>query len=131
MQTPLKRIMVVDDEQSILLSLSYVLKADGVEVVTCSQIEQAEKALEANHFDLVLADIRLSGMQGITGLELLTYIKERYATDVIIMTGFGDEETEAEAYRRGACSYFTKPVDIGILLEQVARRGIPVSFNHK
>lgn len=124
----IKKILIVDDEQSILISLAYVLKTDGVEIITCNEIEQAEEALETTHFDLVLADIRMSGVNGIEGLELLTYIKERYDTDVIIMTGYGDEETEAEAYRRGACYYFTKPVDIPTLLEQVSRKGIPVKY---
>ena len=122
----LKKILIVDDEESILLSLSYVLKTDGVEIITCSVIEQAEEALETTHFDLVITDIRMSGINGIEGLELLTYIKSRYDSEVIIMTGYADEETEAEAYRRGACYYFKKPVDIPTLLEQVAGKGIPV-----
>jgi len=126
----IKKILIVDDEQSILLSLSYVLKTEGVEVITCSEIEQAEEALESTRFDLVLADIRMSGVNGIEGLELLTFIKQRYTTKVIIMTGYGDEETEAEAYRRGACHYFTKPVDIPVLLEQVAKIGIPVKYKY-
>ena len=122
----IKKILIVDDEQSILLSLSYVLRTEGVEIITCSEIEQAEEALETTHFDLVLADIRMSGVNGIEGLELLNYIKQRYDTNVIIMTGYGDEETEAETYRRGASYYFTKPIDIPTLLEQVSLLGIPV-----
>ncbi len=121
-----KKIMIVDDEPSILLSLSYALKAEGVEVITCNEIEQAEEALEDTRFDLVIADIRMSGVSGIEGLELLSYIKKRYATEVIIMTGYGSDEIEAEAYRRGALCYFSKPVDIEELLNHVAAIGIPV-----
>jgi DNA-binding NtrC family response regulator len=124
--TALKKIMIVDDEQSILLSLSYALKAEGVEVITCSEIEQAEEALNSTRFDLVLADIRMSGVNGIEGLELLSYIKQSYDTRVIIMTGYGTEEIEAEAYRRGAHHYFKKPIDIPELLKQVSLAGIPV-----
>ena len=124
--TTLKKIMIVDDEPSILLSLSYALKAEGVEVITCNEIEQAEEALNNTHFDLVIADIRMSGVNGIEGLELLSYIKEHFNTKVIIMTGYGTEEIEAEAYRRGAHHYFRKPVDIGELLKQVALADIPV-----
>jgi DNA-binding NtrC family response regulator len=123
---PLKKILIVDDEQSILLSLSYILKVEGVEVLACNEIEQAEEALANSHFDLVIADIRMSGINGIEGLELLSYIKERFTTDVIIMTGFGTPEMEAEAYRRGACHYFKKPIEIPTLLEAVAKLGIPV-----
>lgn len=123
---PLKKILIVDDEQSILLSLSYILKVEGVEVLACNEIEQAEEALNNSHFDLVIADIRMSGINGIEGLELLSYIKQRFSTEVIIMTGFGTPEIEAEAYRRGACHYFRKPVEIPTLLESVAKLGIPV-----
>ena len=122
----MKKILIVDDEQSILLSLSYALKAEGVEVITCSEIEQAEEALENARFDLVIADIRMSGVNGIEGLELLKYIKGRFATEVIIMTGYGTEEIESLAYRLGALHYFNKPVDITELLDKVASIGIPV-----
>ena len=80
---PLKKILLVDDEQSILLSLSYVLKCEGVEVLACNEIEQAEEALASSHFDLVIADIRMSGLNSIEGLELLSYIKKRFTTEVV------------------------------------------------
>ncbi|HEY6839204.1 MAG TPA: response regulator [Geobacteraceae bacterium] len=121
----LKKIMIVDDEQSILLSLSYALRTEGVEVITCNEIEQAEAALNSTHFDMVIADIRMSGVNGIEGLELLSYINKHYDTKVIIMTGYGTDEIEADAYRRGAHYYFKKPVDIPELLKQVAQAGIP------
>jgi DNA-binding NtrC family response regulator len=121
-----KKILIVDDEASILLSLSYALKTEGVEVIICNEIEQAEEALNNTRFDLVIADIRMSGVNGIEGLELLSYIKRRFSTEVIIMTGYGNEEIEAEAYRRGALRYFNKPVDIVDLLKHVDSIGIPI-----
>lgn len=123
----LKKILVVDDEQSILLSLSHVLKAEGVEVITCNEIEQAETALDSTYFDLVIADIRMSGVNGIEGLELLSYVKDHFDTKVIIMSGYGDNDTKNEAYQRGALYYFQKPVDIPELLKQVSFAGIPVN----
>ncbi|HWI40894.1 MAG TPA: response regulator [Verrucomicrobiae bacterium] len=128
MSNQIKKIMIVDDEQSILLSLSYALRTEGVEVITCNEIEQAEEALESTRFDLVIADIRMSGVDGVEGLELLTYIKDRYATEVMIMTGYGTEEIEKEAYRRGALHYFKKPVEIPELLRLVGDTGIPVKI---
>lgn len=122
----LKKIMIVDDELSILVSLAHVLKAEGVEVINCNEIEQAEAALDTTHFDLVIADIRMSGVTGIEGLELLSYIKDRFDSKVIVMTGYDNEETRDEAYRRGAHYYFQKPVDIPELLKQVSLAGIPV-----
>ncbi len=82
-----KRILIVDDEPTILLSLSYCLKNEHVEVITSSRIEAAEEALSRYSFDLVIADIRMSGMYGIEGLELLSYVKKiRPETAVMIMT---------------------------------------------
>ncbi len=92
--TPLKKILIVDDEQSILLTLTHLLRVPGVEVLACNEIEQAEEALESSHFDLVIADIRMSGVNGIEGLELLSYVKQHFDTEVIIMTGFGTSEIE-------------------------------------
>lgn len=122
----MKRIMIVDDEQTILLGLFCALKTDGVDVITCNEVEKAEEALQSMHFDLVLADISMSGVQGIEGLELLSYIKSQYDTKVIIMTGYGNDEIEAEAYRRGAHYYFDKPVNVKELLCQVSKADIPV-----
>ena len=122
----MKKILIVDDEQSILLSLSYALKTEGVEVITCNEMEQAEEALANTHFDLVIADIRMSGVNGVEGLELLKFIKEQYSTEVIIMTGYGTAEIESLAYQRGALHFFKKPVDIQELLSKVAGIGIPV-----
>jgi DNA-binding NtrC family response regulator len=122
----LKKILVVDDEPAILTSLTALLATEGVAVITCDEVEQAEAALQNDRFDLVIADIRMSGVTGIEGLELLSYIKERYATEVIIMTGYGTPEIEAEAYRRGALCFLKKPLEVEELLRTVSGQGIPV-----
>jgi DNA-binding NtrC family response regulator len=124
----LKKILVVDDENPILLTLSHLLRNEGVEIVICSEVEEAEAALNSCRFDLVITDIRMSGIAGIEGLELLTYIKDRYPTEVIIMTGYGTAEIEKEAYRRGAFHFFSKPIDTIELLNKVAELGIPVKL---
>lgn len=123
----IKRILVVDDEPTILLSLSYCLKTDGVEVITSSRIESAEEALSRYFFDLVIADIRMSGMYGIEGLELLSYIKKiSPSTEVIIMTAYGSDEIREEAVKRGAFYYYDKPVNIEHLMGKVRELGIQV-----
>lgn len=121
-----KKILIVDDEQSILLSLTHLLKIPGVEVLACNEIEQAEEALGNSHFDLVIADIRMSGVESIEGLELLNYVKKNFNTEVIIMTGLGSPEIEEQAYQLGAYHYFKKPIDIKELMLKVSALGIPV-----
>ena len=124
----IKRILIVDDEPTILLSLSYCLKTDNVEVITSSRIEAAEEALSRYFFDLVIADIRMSGMYGIEGLELLSYVKKiSPETNVIIMTAYGSDDIKREAMNRGAFYYYDKPINIEHLLGKVGELGIPVS----
>jgi DNA-binding NtrC family response regulator len=121
----MKKILIVDDEESILLVLSNALKADGVEVITTTKIEEAEYAIKNTFFDLVIADIRLTGVVGREGLELLQYIQEKSpGTKVIIMTAYGSPEIEKEAYERGAYFYFEKPIDLRILNNRLKESGI-------
>ncbi len=87
----------------------------------------AEEALARYAFDLVIVDIRMSGILGIEGLELLSYIKRYWPkTEVIVMTAHGSTEIKQEAYGRGARYYYQKPVDITELAERVRSMGIPV-----
>ncbi|MDO9081508.1 MAG: response regulator [Desulfuromonadales bacterium] len=121
-----KKILVVDDEPSILFTLTHLFNIHGVEVIACNEIEQAEAALATTPFDLVIADIRMSGVDGIEGLELLSYVKQHYAIPVIIMTGFSSREIEEEAQQRGVHYFLHKPVELKALLSSVATLGIPV-----
>ena len=122
----MKKILIVDDEENILLLLRKVLKTNNnVEVITTSMIEEAEYALKNTFFDLVITDIRLNGVLGREGLELLEYIQEKSpGTKVIIMTAYGSKEIEKEAYEKGAYFYFEKPIDIKVLNDHLRRLGI-------
>lgn len=120
-----KKVLIVDDEPTIQLTLSYALRAAGFEVVTASRLESAEAALERYAFDVVIADIRMSGVLGVDGLELLSYIKRRWpATKVIIMTAYGSDEVRRDAYARGASWYYDKPIDITDLINRLKGTGI-------
>ena len=124
----MKQILIVDDEPTILITLSHLLNNKETTVITSSRMEEAEEALSRHAFDLVIADIRLSGMYGIEGLELLSFIKNMHAeTEVIIMTAYGSNEIREDAYRRGAFYYYEKPIDLSHLVNKVQELGISVS----
>lgn len=123
--TETKKILIVDDEPTVLVTLSYSLRSPGVEVVTASRLESAEAALEKYFFDLVIADIRMSGILGVEGLELLSYVKQNSPkTKMIIMSGSGSDDLRKRALERGADHYYDKPVDIAELLHRVKEMGI-------
>ncbi len=125
-ESSIKKILVVDDEEAILASMSYALQAQGVEVVACTGIGAAIEALVTDRFDLVIAEIRMLGANVVEGVELLAFIRKHYCTEVIVMTGYGLGEIEAEAYRRNALKYLNKPIYIKELLKTCTQLGIPV-----
>jgi DNA-binding NtrC family response regulator len=128
LEVNMKKILIVDDEPTILLTLSHLLSNKETNVITTSRMEEAEEALSRYVFDLVLADIRLSGMYGIEGLELLSFVKKMHPeTEVIIMTAYGTNEIKEEAYKRGAFYYYEKPIDLTHLVTKVQALGISVS----
>lgn len=116
----MKKVLIVDDEENLLNLLSKAIKSKDVEVVTANKIEDAEYAIKNTFFDVVIADIRLTGVLGREGLELLEYIRNKSPeTEVIIMTAYGSEEIKQEAYEKGAYFYFDKPIDLNILKERL------------
>lgn len=112
-------ILLVDDEEIILKSVSFDLKKEGYEVTTAQSGEEAVKRLNDNHFDLVITDLL---MEGIDGIQVLKKVKElKPECLVLVLTGYGSMETAIEALRLGAFDYLLKPCNSEELLLRVAR----------
>jgi PAS domain S-box-containing protein len=102
------RILVIDDEESILYTFEVFLSAEGHEVLTARDYGEALGRISEADFDVVFSDILLGGN---TGIDVLGAIKERgLATPVVMMTGYPSLQTASEALRLGAFDYLTKPV---------------------
>lgn len=114
------RILVVDDELVIRESLAGWLKRDGHHVSTVESGEQALDILKHESFDILLLDIQLDG---ISGLEVLTHVKEEYEDiDVIMITAFGTVPSAVQAMKSHAFDYILKPFDpdeLGVLIEKL------------
>ncbi|WP_319523133.1 sigma-54 dependent transcriptional regulator [uncultured Desulfosarcina sp.] len=103
-------ILIVDDEASILQSLSGLLTDEGFEIITASNGYEALKIIDSESPDLVLLDI---WMPGIDGIETLKEIKKNHTTlPVIIITGHGNVETAVKATKLGAFDLIEKPLNI-------------------
>jgi two-component system nitrogen regulation response regulator NtrX len=103
-------ILIVDDEPSIVQSLSGLLTDEGFEVTTAGNGYEALQQIESNSPDLVLLDI---WMPGIDGLETLQEIKKSHPhTQVIMVTGHGTIETAVKATKFGAFDFIEKPLSI-------------------
>src|SRR4030095_8871959 len=112
------RILVVDDDETIRGTLYELLSEQYV----CQTAETAEKAfarLESEVYDVVLTDI---SMPGLSGVELLGYIRQRFSdTPVIIVSGIDDREHAEGLSKLGAFDFLMKPFSLEKVEESVKR----------
>ncbi len=103
-------ILIVDDETSILKTLSGILSDEGFETITATNGYEALKILDTESPDLVLLDIWMPGMDGI---DTLKEIRKNHPTlQVIMITGHGTVETAVTATKIGAFDFIEKPISI-------------------
>ncbi len=116
------RILIVDDDSAVQVSLALLLKQSGYDTVCCDGPAQALACLERQHIDLVLQDMNFS-MQtsGEEGMALLAAIKESHpAVPVLLMTAWGSISLAVRGVKSGAANFFTKPWNNAQLADLVA-----------
>jgi DNA-binding response OmpR family regulator len=112
-----ERILIVDDEESLRMSLKFKLKSAGFDVDVAVDGEEALDRLKRKQVDVVLLDINMPRMSGI---EALTRIRQDFPqTEAIMLTGFADFSTAIECLKMGARDYLVKPVDTTELVTRV------------
>ena len=114
-----KRILVVDDDESLRWVTQVQLQQNGYQVNAAADADQALAMIREALPDLVITDLK---MPGISGLDLLKKIRTEYPEVMVIMvTAFGTVETAVEAMKAGAYDYITKPVNMEELRLMVSR----------
>ena len=102
-----RRLLVIDDEQNMRHMLSVMLKKSGYLVETAADGVEGLAALEKQHYDFILCDIKMPNMGG---MEFLTAAADKLQnTTVIVMSAYGSIDTAVEAMKRGAYDYISKP----------------------
>ncbi len=114
-----KSILVVDDEKNQREILETILSGEGYDVTTASSGEAAMKFVESRRFDLVLTDLKMTGMSGLELLKELTNFDKSII--VILLTAHGSVDSAVDALRLGAFDYLQKPYDSEKLLDTVER----------
>ncbi|MCW4044436.1 MAG: response regulator [Candidatus Bathyarchaeota archaeon] len=111
------RILVVDDDENIRITIEAILKNEGYDVDVAASGNEAIKKAETSAYSVALIDIRLPDMEG---TELLTNMKDTVPkTRKIILTGYPSMQNAIDAVNNRADAYLMKPVDMEKLLEIV------------
>ena len=104
------RVLVADDEDGLRWVLEKGFRGAGYQVTAVADGEVALREAQAQAFDLVLLDVRMPGVDGLTLLDRIRALRPE--TQVVIMTAHGTMETAIQAMQRGAYDYLTKPFDL-------------------
>lgn len=107
--TPRRTLLIVEDDKNTREGLKRALQG-SYEVVLADSAENALPLLDERTVDIVLSDIRMSGMDGMTLLQRIT--ARSNPPIVIMLTAYGNVETAVEAIKRGAYDFLTKPVNL-------------------
>ncbi len=113
------KILVVDDEANVLFTTTSILRQEGYDVEGVSSGAEAIRAIRERHYDLVLTDLK---MPGVDGLAVLAEVRKRSPNTVTVMiTGYGSVDSALEAIQLGAYEYLLKPTEVADLKLAVKR----------
>ncbi|HCW69104.1 MAG TPA: sigma-54-dependent Fis family transcriptional regulator, partial [Thalassospira lucentensis] len=111
------RILIVDDEESFVRSLSFALRTEGMDVTGVHSGEDAFLAVRKQQFDIILLDLRLPGADG---MEVLASIQKLdISIPVIMISAHGDTRAAVQAVKNGAADYLSKPFELDELIHTI------------
>ena len=116
---PSGKILIVDDEESVTLTMQAILEMEGYSVTATTKATTALELIQPDAFDVVLTDLRLDDGDGLT---ILSEVRRRSPDTVgIMLTGYASLESAVKALREGAYDYLFKPCDVEDLRATVGR----------
>lgn len=105
-----RKLLVVDDEESICFSMSEYFSQHGYKVDTAREMEEAEGLLKKTEYKVIIQDLRLGAARHPDGIEIIKMVHQRNPdTRIVVLTSYGSPEAEAEARNAGADAFLRKP----------------------
>jgi len=117
---PKRRVLIVDDEPNIVLSLEFLLRQQGYEVSVARDGEEALAAAEEQRLDLVVLDVMLPGLDGFEVCRRLRERPDLAGLKILLLTARGREVERVRGLEEGADAYVRKPFSTRQLMKTVA-----------
>jgi len=114
-----KKILIADDEPDILEIIQFNLRAEGYEVITAKNGDEALDQAKRHHPDLIILDIMMPGKNGIDVCNILRLQPAFKETIIVFLSALSDEGTEIRGLETGADDYLTKPIRPKILVSKI------------
>ena len=113
----MSHILLVDDEEAVCWTLERALTREGHRVAVAPSAEQAFVQVEKQRPDVIVLDVRLPGMDGLSAVGRLRQLSEE--APIIVVTAFGNLSTAVRAVEEGAFDYLAKPFDLEQALDGI------------
>ena len=105
-----RKLLVVDDEESICFSMSEYFSQHGFKVDTAREMEEAEGLIRETNYKVIIQDLRLGPARHPDGIDIIKMVHQRNPdTRIVVLTSYGSPEVEAEARNAGADAFLRKP----------------------
>ena len=105
-----RKLLVVDDEESICFSMSEYFSQHGFKVDTAREMEEAEGLIKETDYKVVIQDLRLGPARHADGIDIIKMVHQRSPdTRIVVLTSYGSPEAEVEARNAGADAFLRKP----------------------
>ena len=112
-----EKILVVDDEKSMRVTLAAILRDEGYEVTTAATGEEALELCSKENFGVVLMDVRMPGIDGVEAFRRIRRHQE--GVRMILMTAYGIDALRDAALDEGAVAFLAKPLDLEMLVDLI------------
>jgi DNA-binding response OmpR family regulator len=122
LDSAVKKILIADDEPTLVSTLKYNLEREGYAVVIAEDGEAAVAAARETHPDLIVLDIM---MPRVNGLEVCRILRKEMHVPIVILSARGDERDRAAGVEAGADDYVTKPFSMGGLIARIRSLLLP------
>lgn len=120
---PIKRLLFVDDEDNIRLTLPRILEKYGFEVTAVANVPDALAEMDHNKYDVLISDLNIEKPGD--GFSIIAAMHTRQPKCAnVILTGYPDFESALQAIRLGVADYFVKPVDIEALISAIKKERV-------
>ncbi|HEV3136635.1 MAG TPA: sigma-54 dependent transcriptional regulator [Pirellulales bacterium] len=122
----MSHVLIVDDEESICWGLERLLTETGHDVSVAASAEEAFMSIERQKPDLVVLDVRLPGLDGLSAMQRLNHLAG--PIPIVVITAFGNLDVAVTAMRNGAFDYLAKPFDLeqaGALIDRALAQRVP------
>jgi len=121
----MKRILIADDEETLLLAYKKLLNEPNVEIDTAQSVIKARQLIETKQYSAVIVDLRLDCTKKMDGLAIISLAKTSFPdSTIIVLTAYADSVIRNEVFKQGATYFLEKPVSALHLRELLESSGI-------